>query len=490
MPADAVLLAGARLPGADGLVAVRLRGGVVDRVEPDVVARGASAAGERVERVELDGRWIVPGLWDEHVHFSQWAVSRRRVDVGRAASAAEAAATIRTAIDAGLVDDLVVARDFRDGLWPDRPSAAALDAVVPERAVVVVSSDLHALWLNSRALTAFGLPDHPTGVLREGEAFALHPRITAVPERRLDAWVADAARAAAARGVVGIHDLEMHGNLEGWSRRMAAGFDVLRVDSGVYPDALDRALDAGLRTGLELSPLHRVGHCKVITDGSLGTRTAFCADPYPDTEDRGVLAVPPEALRALLERAIAGGFVPAVHAIGDEANRHAIDVLVALGAGGRIEHAQLLHLDDVPRLAAAGITASIQPEHAMDDRDLAERYWPGREHRAYLVRSLVDAGVTVRFGSDAPVTPLDPWFAISAAVTRAREGRDPWFPAEAITGAEAIDASTRACLAPGQPADLAVLELDPTDPANADRLRSMPVAATFLAGRATHRAFG
>ena len=310
MPADAVLLAGARLPGADRPVAVRLRGGVVDRVEPDVAARGASAAAERVERVELDGRWIVPGLWDEHVHFSQWAVSRRRVDVGHAASAAEAAATIRTAIDAALVDDLVVARDFRDDLWPDRPSAAALDAVVPERAVVVVSSDLHALWLNSRALTAFGLPDHPTGVLREGEAFALHPRITAVPERRLDAWVADAARAAAARGVVGIHDLEMHGNLEGWSRRMAAGFDVLRVDSGVYPDALDRALDAGLRTGLELSPLHRVGHCKVITDGSLGTRTAFCADPYPDTDDRGVLAAPPEALRALLERAIAGGFVP------------------------------------------------------------------------------------------------------------------------------------------------------------------------------------
>ncbi|MCY7412240.1 MAG: amidohydrolase family protein, partial [Salinibacterium sp.] len=141
---------------------------------------------------------------------------------------------------------------------------------------------------------------------------------------------------------------------------------------------------------------------------------------------------------------------------------------------------------DLPRFARLGVTASVQPEHAMDDRDVAERYWHSRTARMYPFRSLLDAGATLLLGSDAPVAPLDPWVAISAAVSRARDGRAPWHPEQRITTAEAIAASTRTTVAVGQSADLVVTELDPSA-ATGDELRAMPVAATMLAGRFTYR---
>ncbi len=367
------------------------------------------------------------------------------------------------------------------------PTKQLLDAAFPDRPVVVGSHDLHCCWCNSVALRAYGFPDHPTGLLREEECFAVITATAEASEAELDDWVADAGEAAAARGVVGIHDLEMGFNLDSWRRRMAAGFDAFRVASGIYADGLGRAEAEGLRTGDAIGPLLTIGHFKSITDGSLGTRTAYCADPYPGTHDHGLLTVPPEALRPQLAQAKRIGLVPAVHAIGDEANRLALDAMIELGTGGRIEHAQLLRLEDVARFAAGGIAASVQPEHAMDDRDLADRYWPGREDRAFVLRSLLNAGAEVVFGSDAPVAPLDPWFAISAAVTRSRDGRTPWHAEQAISAAEAIACSVRTRVTPGAPADLVLLDADPlADPAG---LRTMPVAATLLAGRFTHRAW-
>ena len=152
--------------------------------------------------------------------------------------------------------------------------------------------------------------------------------------------------------------------------------------------------------------------------------------------------------------------------------------------GGRIEHAQLLHDDDLARFAAAGIVASIQPEHAMDDRDVADRHWVGRTRRSFVLRSLLDAGARIVLGSDAPVAPLDPWVAMDAAVTRARDGREPWHPEQRVTNAEALAASTRTTVAVGQPADLVITELDPLT-TTGDDLRRMPVAATLLGGRYT-----
>src|SRR5690606_8588499 len=152
---------------------------------------------------------------------------------------------------------------------------------------------------------------------------------------------------------------------------------------------------------------------------------------------------------------------------------------------GRVEHAQLLADRDILRFAELGVEISVQPEHLLDDRDVADRYWPGRTGRAYAFRSLLDSGARLRFGSDAPVAPLDPWVSMAAAVSRTRGGRVPWHPEQRITVGEALAASTRTTVAVGQPADLVVTDADPfaVDP---DALRTMPVAATLLGGRFTH----
>lgn len=429
--------------------------------------------------LDLEGRWVVPGLWDQHVHFSQWAMSRQRVDVSAAGSAAEAAALIAAA-DRPPADVVLVGIGFRDALWSDVPTRELIDSAVSDVPVVLISGDLHSCWLNSLAANRFGVSQT---LLVEEECFAVVRALDDVPEHVLDGWVSDAGRAAAARGVVGIVDLEMTWNVDNWLRRMRVGFDSLRVRFGVYPQYLDRALAAGYRTGLGLAELLEVGVFKIITDGSLNTRTAYCIDPYPGMgEYRGLLTVEPHALVDWMRRA--DGFVPAVHAIGDDANHLALDAFEQLGVGGRIEHAQLLSADDFARFAALGVAASVQPEHAMDDRDVADRYWAGRTGRSFALASLHRAGATLLLGSDAPVAPLDPWVTMAAAVGRSR-GREPWHPEQRISAEVALAASVETRVEVGAVADLAVVELDPLE-ASEGQLRGMPVAATLLAGRVTH----
>lgn len=465
--------------------AARVDGRLVDIRVVDGVIRGiaASIAAPDAEVVDLDGRWVVPGLWDEHTHFSQWALHASRLDLSTVASAREAAALVRDALPSSAAHPLVGV-GFRDGLWDDVPDRALLDRVSGDRPVVLMAADLHSVWLNSAALALYGHAGHPTGLLREDDAFAIEGEVNALEPAELDRLVTDAARVAAARGVVGVVDLEMAWNLDPWRRRIAAGFDAVRVEFGVYREHLDRAIELGLRTGLELDELLTMGRFKILIDGSLNTRTAYCLDPFPGG-GHGMLTVPPDELVPLLRRSTDAGIEPSVHAIGDHAVRLALDAFEAVGAGGRIEHAQLVAAEDLPRFAALGVTASVQPEHAMDDRDVADHYWAGRGSRTIPVRSLLDAGARVLFGSDAPVAPLDPWATMAAAVTRARDGREPWHPEQAVSAAEALAASSRSTIAVGQPADLVAVEADPMD---ADALRSMPVALTLLAGRATHTA--
>lgn len=455
-----------------------------------ILPAGIEAAAD--DDLDLEGRFIMPGLWDEHVHLTQWAQHRRRIDLAPAESAAEAVSLVRTVINRGEARDaVVVGVGFRDGLWPDAPSAALLDTVAPDRPIVLISADVHCVWLNSAALVHFGVDTTSgadgDGVLREDAAFAITARLDSAPDAELDRWVAEAAADAAARGVVGVVDLEMRWNRDDWARRVAAGFDALRVEFGVYPQHLDRAIELGLRSGQPLAGTVSVGPLKVITDGSLNTRTAYCCDPYPDApaEAYGRLNVPPCELHPLLARGSEAGFELAVHAIGDGANRLALDVFAKLGRGGRIEHAQLVHDSDFARFAALGVTASMQPEHAVDDRDVAERYWPGRTRRAFALRSFLDAGARIVLGSDAPVAPLDPWIAIAAATSRTRDGRPAFHAEQSITVVEALAASTRTLVALGEPADLVALDVDPLAVAP-ESLRTMPVALTMLGGRVTH----
>jgi predicted amidohydrolase YtcJ len=349
-----------------------------------------------------------------------------------------------------------------------------------------------------------GLPE-TDWLLREQPAFDLNVRLSDVPAAQLDEWVLETARRAAARGVVGISDFEFDDAPGAWVRRFGAGFRGLRVRALVYPPHLDAAISAGIRTGLpigETGGLLTGGPFKLFTDGSLNTRTAWCDDPYPGLEGDEAYGLPtyePGELLDLARTAYRRDLIPTIHAIGDRATAEALDTFEALaippaGPGrpdpdrGSIQHAQLVRDEDLPRFAQLGVRASVQPEQAMDDRDVADHYWAGRTGRAFPYRALLDAGAELEFGSDAPVAPLDPWITIAASVTRSRDGREPWHPEQCIPIADALRASQGRvdALAEGGAADLVVTDADPLT-VDGDTLRAMPVWATMLAGEWTFR---
>lgn len=478
-----IVLAAVRQPGGTEPFNLHLRDGAVAGVSTGRVPTGVNV-------VDLDGRYVIPGLWDEHVHMTQWALHSNRLDLSTAGSAREAAAVVGSQTRRTDPTVTTVGVGFRDALWQDLPTLEMLDAATGHQPTALISHDLHCVWLNSAAARRYALEPDASGLLREEPAFALTRELGRLPDRVADAWVLEAARAAAARGIVGVVDFEMTWNRDPWLRRITGGFDALRVDAAVYPEDLELAVSEGMHTGEEVdggNGLLRVGPLKVLIDGSLNTRTAYCVDPYPHG-GHGLLTVSEAELLALLGRARDTGFVPAVHAIGDAANRVALDAFERAGTGGRIEHAQFVRTEDFGRFARLGVVASVQPVHALDDRDAADSNWRGRTDRAFPLRSLLDSGATLAFGSDAPVAPLDPWAALSAATTRSRgDGRKPWHPEETITRQQALAASARgrSRIHIGDPADLAVLDADPLAVPDAV-FAAMPVAATLLTGRFTY----
>lgn len=448
--------------------------------------------------VVLDGEggWLLPGLWDHHVHALQWALVADRVPLGEVSTAREAAAIMALAP----TDDegRRIGAGFRDGLWPDAPSLEMLDGVTGEVPTYLINADVHSVWMNSAAFRREGFEPAASGVVVEEDAFEISRRVNAGAPDAADRAVERMARAAAARGIVGLVDLDMTWNDEPWQRRVARGFDTVRVSYGTYPQDLDRAIAEGLRTGDPVrgatNDLVRVGPLKAITDGSLGTRTAACAHHYPgEVGNHGLLTVPPDQLVELMTRATAAGLECAIHAIGDLANAHALDAYARTGAVGTIEHAQLVAHADIPRFARLGVAASVQPEHALDDRDMTDAIWAEQSAQPYPLRALADSGANLRFGSDAPVAPLDPWAAMASAVFRTRDGREAWQPHQRVDIDTAIAASTvggstaPAEISPGALADLVIVGADPRT-ADERGLRAMPVRATLVAGRVTHGA--
>ena len=495
---EVAVIADARLTGAQrsdpfgsSVGDVHLAGGRIVDIAP------AGALPRRGAVLDAAGMFVIPGLWDHHVHTVQWALTAQRQPLGGAASAAEAARVMANA--PVLADGRRVGTGFRDALWPEPPDLALLDAATGDIPTYLINADLHSVWLNSAALRREGHPAAGDGILREEPAFEISRRLNDVGPAAGDVAVAQMAEQAAARGIVGIVDLDMAWNEDAWARRLSGGFDALRVEFGIYPGDLDRALAEGLRSGDPVrgsaSDLVRVGPLKAITDGSLGTRTAACSQEYPgEPGNRGVLTIPYDELLALMSAAAGGGLRCAVHAIGDVANSLALDAFAATGAWGSIEHAQLVGHADIPRFARLGVAASVQPEHAIDDRDITDAVWRTQTALAYPLRALADAGATLLLGSDAPVAPLDPWAALAAAVWRTRDGRAPWHPEQQLPAATALAASTHAgsgvaaaAVEPGSLADLTLCEHDPLR-ADEPSLRGMRVAATMIAGRLTYAA--
>ena len=479
-----VLLRGARIVG--------------DGREVDVaIVDGRVAAGGNAQEtppggdvIDLGGRWLMPGLWDAHVHFTQWSRHLGRVDLSGARSAAQAAATLLAHLPGSGGDASqgpVVGRGFQDALWPDAPTAELLRASSP---VVALSHDLHCVWLNDAAARLLGAPS--AGLLREADAFAAEMALDRAMGGVED-LVDMAAAGAASLGVVGIRDLELADNVPDWQHRLARGLDLLRVEACIYPEHLAASDSRGLRGGATApgtNGLVTVGGLKVFTDGALNTRTALTHEPYGTAAGEwgtGHAAHDEDQLRYLFAAAHERGLEVAAHAIGDLAVTRALDAFEATGAGGTIEHAQLVRAVDVPRFAALGISASVQPQHAIDDRDVADAVWPDRSARAFPYRTLFDAGARLLLGSDAPVAPLDPWVTLAAAVSRTDDDRAPWHPEQEISREAAIAASTRGRVSPGEPADLIAVERDPLT-ASPSELRTMAVALTLLGGRVTHAA--
>ncbi|MDO5711260.1 MAG: amidohydrolase family protein [Micrococcales bacterium] len=481
------------------LLDVLVTDGVVTAVGP-ALARGGH------EIVDGGGVWAIPGIWDQHVHCLQAGADRGRLDVSGTDAPDQLAALIAAEIvrldrNGAERDAIVSASGYRSATWPRLASVAELDAVSGAHPVIAISSDCHTGWLNSAALRLLDVPPRE-GVLQEAEWFEVMGRLRDLPavraagEEGLRALVGDLN----AMGVIGVVDMEHAAAWRDWPGRVAAGVDTVRVRASVYPERLDEALAAGMSRGtpLDARGLTAMGPLKIISDGSLGTRTAYCFDPYVGAADltcpRGVLNYSQEELLALATQARGAGLEVALHAIGDAAIAQALDVFGATGAAGSIEHAQLVRWQDVPRMADLGVRASVQPAHLLDDRDLTAACWPGRESRSFALASMADAGVELRFGSDAPVAPADPWLAIAAAIHRSADEREAWHPEQHLRIGAAIAASTDGwgTISPGHPGDIVLLAQDPFgSPSDstaqmAARVRSTRPLATFLGGRVVH----
>lgn len=495
----APVVAGASLPAEP--VDVLVLDGRVVAVGPGLGAPAGVAA------VDGAGRRLLPGLWDQHVHLAQWTLNSQRLDLAGARSPEQAVALVAQRLDE-LPGLPVIGWGHRSAGWDREPTVTELDAVSAGTPVVLISGDGHHAWLNTPALLHLAMPVRDS-VVRETEWFAAYGRLSTLvgDDGTSPAAYARALEAAAALGVVGLTDFEFSGGVADWAQRWCEGADLLRVRMASYAEGLDDVLARGLHTGDPLplpdgtrDPRLTMGSLKIISDGSLNTRTAWCCDPYADGErfehPAGSPNLEAAELTGLLARAHAHGLTVATHAIGDAAVSAALDAYAATGATGSIEHAQLMQVADVARLAALGLRASVQPAHLLDDRDLSERVWPDRGGRCFPLRALLDAGAEVVLGSDAPVSPLDPWLAVAAAVRRTADAREPWHGEQALSATEALAGSTDGwgTVAAGHPGDLVLLDDDPRPlldagdaPAGALAARAGAlVSATVVAGRLVH----
>ncbi|HET7724475.1 MAG TPA: amidohydrolase family protein, partial [Propionibacteriaceae bacterium] len=410
---------------------------------------------------DCEGLWVAPGLWDEHVHFEQWAQSALRVDISGTQDPAEACRRVADHVASldGPPDQLVVGFGHRLSSWTRQPATAELDAVSGAHPVILMAGDAHSGWLNTAAQRLYGVSFD--GVCTEEDWFSLMPRVADDPQA-----LAGARRRRIselfALGVVGLVDMVMNDHLGPWQGLAAEGVAVPRVAVGVFPGTLDEVVQAGLRTGDALpggDGLLRMGPLKIIADGSLSSLTAARRDAYGNVT--GHFAYTLDELVDLQRRGRAQGLAVATHAIGDACLSQVLDAYEASGATGTIEHAQLVDRTEIARIVRLGLPLSVQPWHLVDDWRAMDALWADRCEDAFPFRSLLDAGVMLRLGSDAPVAPLDPWKAMAAAVHRNTPDLESWHPEERISATEAFRSSVRTRVSVGQPADVVLLESNP-----------------------------
>ncbi len=522
-------------PALPFATAVAIRDGKILAVGQDAAIK--DILGHDAEWLDLNGRSLIPGLVDAHIHFEGFSLARRQVDLDEAKTLDEVlnrisqyAAQLQNRSQNAASEPWLQGRGWAQDAWQDPhfPTAAQLDQIVPHMPVYLRHKSGHAAWVNTRTLKLANItaatPDppggqiqrdssgNPTGILFEDAMLLVKQHIPLPTLADITSAMLDAQTYCWQVGLTGFHDFDGRSCFQALQTLHLRGQLGLRVVKNIPLKRLDHAVGLGLRSGFGDDWL-RIGGIKIFADGALGPRTAAMVEPYEnDSANYGITVIDKEEMMAAASLASAHGLSVTVHAIGDRANHDILDVYTAVRQEERqenrphlrhrIEHVQLLHPDDLGRLAQLNIIASMQPIHATSDMDIAAAHWGERTRYSYAWRTMLDSGALLVFGSDAPVERIDPLPGIHAAVTRRNAagfpGADGWHPEQRLTLQETIFAFTQAAaltsgqekhqgsITPGKLADLTIFdqELFALPP---DELRHATIAGTIVAGEFKHR---
>jgi predicted amidohydrolase YtcJ len=418
-------------------------------------------AGPETEVVHLEGRTVLPGLVDGHIHLEKYALNLEKIDC-EVPSLDQCLDIIRQHAKVTPPGEWILGHGWNQNEWHRYGNKKDLDAITTDHPIYLTAKSLHAAWVNTRALTAAGIngdtpyqgrgqivrdtAGEPTGILYEDAMKLVSEIIPTLPPAVLAQALLNAQENLWKFGITGIHDFDSSLCFRALQILRDQALLGLRILKTIPKKDFESALELGVQTNFGDTWL-RVGGVKLYADGALGPRTASMLAPYmEEPHNVGMLLLDEDEMLELSKRAVLGGISLAVHSIGDRANRQVLDVFETLRKfesehglthlRHRIEHAQLLHPDDIPRFAKLGITASMQPFHAPSDMHMAEKHWGKRVRHAYAWRSLLQAGTSLVFGSDSPVEVPNPFLGIHAAITRQRTdgspGKDGWVPEERL----------------------------------------------------------
>ena len=450
--------------------------------------------------LELKGRLVTPGLVDAHTHFVNFGLTLQRVALMSLPSLAECRKRIREAVTDCAPGEWIIGRGWNEHFWEEKrePTRFDLDDLTPHNPAMMVRACGHSVWVNTAALAAAGITrdtadppgtrierdpvsGEPTGLLRElrrhMEKFIPPPALETRKKAALGAQ-----EEALRFGVTGVHSCETLREVEALSSLEEEGKLKIRVHQTMPYDGLEEGRSRSLKPWRGGQRLW-FGQVKLYADGSLGSSTALLHAPYADNpSDRGLAVLTPRALRKRVMESYRNGYSVAIHAIGDKAVTNSLQAIASArkefpGARrDRIEHVQLFRPADLPLFRELGVMASVQPVHLSTDWATAEKKWGSdRCRNGYAWRSLLQAGIRLQFGSDAPVEPINPLLGLQAAVTRKDVRGNPaggWFPGEKLTLEESIKAFTAlpawssrkekflGALTPGRLADLTVFAKD------------------------------
>jgi len=461
--------------------------------------------GAGTEAIDLGGKLVLPGFNDAHVHFFSGGENLASVQLRDAKSEEELRRRIAEFAAKQPAGRWITGGDWDHENWtPARlPTRQSIDAVTTGHPVFVNRLDGHMALANSEALRLAGItrdtPDppggtivrdaagEPTGVLKDAAMERMYRTIPEPSQDRIADAVRAAMRYAAENGVTSVQDMSASPEiLRVYQALLARGELTVRISGHQPLAAWQRLAAVGLRAGFGGEKLH-IGGLKGFADGSLGSTTALLFEPYLDAPNTSGLAnsemIPESKMQKHILDADRAGLQVAVHAIGDKANHIILGMYEeaerqngARDRRFRIEHAQHLRMEDIPRFGKLHVIASMQPYHSIDDGRWAEkRIGPERAKGTYAFRALLDSGAVLAFGSDWDVAPMEPLMGIYAAATRRTlDGKHPdgWVPEQKIGVAEAIRAYTmgsayasfdeqiKGSIEPGKLADLVVVSDD------------------------------